>query len=93
MKYKGIFQSLQELIVEVAEVAEVAVFAAVVISVELSVVEPDCFFDRRGEFGAMPRLSSSGAPQIEIDGSVYLVNITLLVLGVVFENVRCKSLV
>jgi hypothetical protein len=61
MKYKGFFQSLRELIVEVAEVAVVAVVAVVVISMELS-VELDCFLDRRGEFGAMPRLSSSGAP-------------------------------
>jgi hypothetical protein len=50
MKYEGFFQSLRELIVNVAEVAVVAV---VVISVELSVelsVEPNCFLDRRGEF-------------------------------------------
>ena len=41
----------------------------------------------------MSRLSSSGTPQIEIGGNVCLVNLVLLVVGVVFENVRCKCLV
>ena len=92
MKYEGFFQSLRELIVEVAEVAVVAVVVSVELSVELS-AEPDCFLDRRGEFRAIPRLSSSGPPQIEIDGSVCLVNLIFLVFGVVIENVRCNYLV